>query len=108
MNYIFNEHGICMNPDIEKVVESDDCNCELRLACDGSGVWYNAVDVMYGNEGFSYGVSCRYESYSCREEARISGLRMISRYLKRFGGVKYARAVDKMICGSVQLELFNQ
>ena len=104
MEYIFNENGICMNPDIEKVIESDDCCCELRLACDSIGMWYYGISVSYKREGFSSGVSNRFDSYIDRNSARSSGLCEIRRYLSRFGAGRYVRMLDSRL----QLELFNQ
>lgn len=104
MEYIFNENGICMNPDIEKVIESDDCCCELRLACDCIGRWYYGISVSYKGAGFSSGVSNRLGSYVDRNSARSFGLGEIRRYLSRFGADRYARILDSRL----QLELFNQ
>ena len=77
--YRFNEHGCCLNPDVELIHDANHSKAEIELAF-RDGLWYYGYGFECRNSSHRYGGSgaCanKYRTgYKTKEEARAEALK---------------------------------
>ena len=78
----YNPHGICLNPNIERLGNKD-YYVELRTAKNKAGKWVYAIDYSMRGGGGSYGVSCQGEGFETENEAKFALLCYVEQGIRR-------------------------